>query len=271
MDSPPAYGFKELFTHVIGDMARAVCERNGETRDQQVVRSQATVHTIMGFLPRDVIEAMLAGHCVMFHELMLDSVRDTLRGEMDTLRRSTRNNIVAMDKAFGNNLARLERYQNRPSEGRRDARETQPVSAADPVDAQPDAEAHAERIGQAATRPESSAARTPAAPPTKTGLVHPARRNEPSARPLTKAAIVFTPSPEAVAACRANPEAMDALNAGDADRFARAMGIDLPGPAYLAAASHQTGIFVRQAPDLHPPRATATLSAGRANGIADGD
>jgi len=34
------------------------------------------------------------------------------------------------------------------------------------------------------------------------------------------------PSPEQIDACRANPEAMEALEAGDAERFARAMGVD---------------------------------------------
>ena len=56
MDTQPAFGFKELFAHVIGDMAKAICERNGETQQQQFLRSQAAAHMIMGFLPRDVIE-----------------------------------------------------------------------------------------------------------------------------------------------------------------------------------------------------------------------
>src|SRR5450755_1789227 len=100
MDSQPAFGFQELFTHIVGDMAKAVSERNGETKQQQFARSSAAVYTIMGLLPRDAIEAMLAGHCVMFHELITDSVHDTLRGELDTHRRATRSTIVAMDKAF---------------------------------------------------------------------------------------------------------------------------------------------------------------------------
>ena len=29
MDTQPAFGFKELLSHVIGDMANAVAERNG--------------------------------------------------------------------------------------------------------------------------------------------------------------------------------------------------------------------------------------------------
>jgi len=120
MNAAPEFGFKELFTHVVGDMAKAISERNGESKQQQFIRSQAAVHMIMGFLPRDVIEALLAGHCVMFHEVMTDSILTTLRGEPDATRARTRGNIVALNKVFFCNLDRLERYQSRPAEGRRD-------------------------------------------------------------------------------------------------------------------------------------------------------
>jgi len=121
VNTQPAFGFKELLTHMVGDMAKAVSERPDETRQQHYARTQAAIHMIMSFLPRDVIEAMLAGRCVMLHEMIIDSVRDTLRGEVDTMRRATRSGIVAMDKAFGANLLRLEQYRARNAESAADA------------------------------------------------------------------------------------------------------------------------------------------------------
>ncbi len=53
MDTQSAFGFKELFTHIIGDMAKAVSERQDETKQQQFARSRAAVHIIMAMLPRD--------------------------------------------------------------------------------------------------------------------------------------------------------------------------------------------------------------------------
>jgi hypothetical protein len=138
MDAQPAFGFKELFTHIVGDMAKAICARNGEAEGQKFSRSEAAVHMIMAFLPRDVIEAMLAGHCVMIHELIVDGVRHTLLGEIDTMRRASRAGIVALDKTFGNNLTRLERYQLRPAQGQRDAMPAEvaaAVAAQEPVTA----------------------------------------------------------------------------------------------------------------------------------------
>jgi len=220
MNALPAFGFKELFAHIVGDIAKAVCERNGETRLQQIDRSQAAVHTIMGFLPRDVIEAMLAGHCVMFHEMMVASVLDTLRGELDTMRRATRSSIVAMDKAFANNLSRLEHYQLRPSEGSRDEADARPDTAVEVPDSRPAPVPDAELPSE-----------------TPLGTV------ETDDAGVTS--LVFTPSAETIALCRANPDAMAALEAGDPERFARAMGVDLPSEAYLDAAAASGSPFDR--------------------------
>lgn len=255
MDTQPAFGFKELLTHIVGDMAKAMCERNGETKQQEFSRSQAAAHTIMGFLPRDAIEAMLAGHCVMFHEMMVDSVRDTLRGEMDTMRRATRSSIVAMDKRFGNNLARLERFQKRPSEGRRDA----PVADEVSIKAQGE-----ESVERAEVKPTASAPTRPVQTPE--AAVEPQREVLPPRVAETSA--IFTPSPDAIAACRANPEAMAALDAGDSARFARALGIDVPNEAYLAAASIQGSPFDRRLSGTKRPVLAASPQAHRSDGFA---
>jgi hypothetical protein len=127
MDTKPAFGLNEVLAHIVGDIAKAVSERPGESQHQQFTRTQAAAQTILAFRPGDAIEAMLAGHCLMFHEMIVDSIPATMRGMTDTERRATRSNIVAMDKAFGNNLIRLERYRARdaaaePEAGPVDAR-----------------------------------------------------------------------------------------------------------------------------------------------------
>jgi len=211
MDTQPAFGLKELFSQVIGDVARVLCGRNGDTQDQVVARSHALVRMILGFAPADVIEAMIAGHCVMFHELIVASVSDALLGEHETVRRATRANIVAMDKAFGNSLTRLERYRTQ--------------------------------------RPEAGGDRPGVEAGTETDIADRVRRHAaetPARRPAPTYPGVSFPSPEAIAACRENPEAMAALNSGDAEGFARAMGIAQPSNAFLAAAARPGSIFDRR-------------------------
>jgi hypothetical protein len=162
---------------------------------------------------------MLAGHCVMFHAVMTDSVHETLRGEIDTMRQSTRGNLVALNKAFNGNLDRLGRFQMRPSEGRRD------VPGVQAADTQAPPPAHS-----VTTEAPAAEAPAPNPPIAQTG----------------EAPVVFHPSAEAIAACRANPEAMAALDAGDSGRFARARGIDMPAEAFLDAAPAQGSVFYRR-------------------------
>jgi hypothetical protein len=242
METLPEFGFKELFTHLIADMAKAVCERAGESRGQQVARSQAAAHTVMGLRPRDMIEAMLAGHCMMFHELMVDSVRDVFRDETAAGRRATRASIVNLNKSFDHCLARLEYYQTRPSQGRREV----PVEpAGDDLTAAP--------VAEASDAPVQTVA-------------------EPSP-PETTPADAFRPSAEDIAACRANPEAMAALEAGDPERFARAMGIDQPNEAYIAAASGQMAAVNGKATGQPPARAVQPRHPGDKGGderVGDG-
>jgi hypothetical protein len=218
MEPTPDFSFKDLFSHIVGDMARAVSTRDGENEQQKLTRSYAAVQTIMHFMPRDAIEAMLAGHCLMFHEAIVDGIRITLRGEQDKLRRATRANLVSLDKCFGENLARLERYRSRPSEGTRDEPEAEPVEARAETDIADRIVRHEARTSPTATKP-SSAARA---------------KNQP--QPIGV-------SPEAIAACRANPGAMAALDAGDPAGFAIAMGVTQPSEEYLAAAAGRPDIF----------------------------
>jgi hypothetical protein len=194
MDTQPMFGPNDLLAHVVGDTANAVSERASEPQHRQHDRRETAANTIMSFKPQDPVEAMLAGHCVMFHEMIVDSVHETLRGETAATRPATRNSIVAMDKAFGNNLARLERY-----------RTSHAPAEAQPADARAETEiADRVRRHQSTTEP---------------------RQQAPSAREA--GTILRYPSPETITA---SPEAMAAL---DPARFPHAMETGQPSDARL--------------------------------------
>jgi hypothetical protein len=304
MDTHAVFGFSEMLTFIIGDMAKAVSERPGETKQQQFVRSQGVVAMILDLHPRDAAEAMLAGQCVMFNAVIADSARDTLRGEVDAMRRATRSQLVAMNNSFCGNLDRLERYHGRPPQGLRHgaeastadpATDTQRPRAEDPVrpiapkaSDSTDAPAREPQIGAGAsaalvgagqshaqraseTRPNGTRVpvvtlladlapvkgsringdRETANPPSGPRTVGapagvsippqatPAASEEQVSPPmyLQEEALDFSPSAETIAACRANPEAVAAIETGDPARFARAMGVDVPGVDYLNAAA----------------------------------
>jgi hypothetical protein len=236
MDTQAALGFKELFTYVITSMVKALCERPGDSREQQFIQAQATSRMVLAFTPRDTVEAMLAGHCVMLHEMMVESIGETLRAEPGPTRRSTRSAVLSMDRAFGKNLANLLRYQKRESQGTRDA----PQTVAAEVPNEPDIADRVRRHREQADREPNAAAPAPVPTPG-------------NATPRSEAATGFHPSRADVAACSANTDAMAALNAGDAARFARALGVKEPCAEYVAVASAQmTEMNKRRAANLDP-------------------
>jgi hypothetical protein len=240
MASTPEFGFNELFASVIGEIAQAVCARSGETPQQQFARSQAAMQMIMGFLPRDVIEALLAGHCVMLHEAMLASVHDTLLGEADAMRRSTRGALIAMNKEFNGNLGHLERYQARPVLGRRAAPAMPPakVAAASTATTVPPTASSQPCAAPDAPVPSAPTQAVPP-PPTQpdTGSSAAQKALDCLVEHDPEATTEYHPSPAMLAECQANPEAMAALAAGDPGRFAKALGIAIPAEAFLEAAN----------------------------------
>jgi hypothetical protein len=210
MDTASTFGFEDLFAFALTDMAKAVSERNGESEAQQFARCQAAVHMIMGFSPRDVIEVMLAGHCVMMHEVMTAEVHDSLCGEAPGNRRS----VVVLNKAFNDNLDRLERYRQRPAEGRRDAPEASPVAdvpaapvepATGPRQAVPQMNRAARRQ---AARAEMRAAAGASRPASRPVVQMPPGTTRPASSPTAhhpEAAVLHQPTDEAVAKCQATP------------------------------------------------------------------
>jgi hypothetical protein len=341
MENQEQSGFREMITHVISDVAKAVCERPGESRQQKIARTQAAARMVLNLRPRDVLETMLSGQSVMLHAVLADSVHDSLLGEIDVMRRGTRSNIVALNRAFHMNINRLDQCQRRPSQGTREAsegavapdaggtlghvpqaevcrdlasgmghspdralpgeplpngmlpngvlstggsrdgllprgtlpggalqgrafrraleretsqREARQREAARKETAQKEAtqrvasqrEAFQRSSGHGEVPRQSGAIALPFVDATSAqpqpGFSRPVEAAAqkpvaPASPPLTNGSTPYHPSPEQIAACQANPEAMAALATGDAGRFARAMGVQHPSEAYLAAAA----------------------------------
>ena len=219
MDTEPEFTLRDLLTHICGGVAKAVATRPGESEKHQYIRVQAAGLMVLAFSPRDSIEAMLAGRCVMLHEMIVDGVGKIMCPDEAARRPPTSAAIVSMDRAFGANLTRLERYQTRRAQ-----------SPEKPYQLETLAETNiADRVRRHQAKAPSG--------------------SSPEAAQVTSRA-VFTPTSEQIAACGASPEAMAALEAADPARFAHAMGVANPDPAYLAAAGAQMAELNRLAAGL---------------------
>jgi len=70
----------------------------------------------MAFLPRDALETMVAGQCVMFDDLLRDAVRDLLRNDADLSKRRIRSQVTALGRLFLKNLDQFRQLRARPEQ-----------------------------------------------------------------------------------------------------------------------------------------------------------
>jgi hypothetical protein len=98
------------------DVIETVADRPGDSPARRLTRQQTTASTIMSFLPRDPVETMLAGQCVIFDHLLRDGAHDTLRGQQQEIKLRARPQILATGKMFLAHLDRLAQMRTRLSD-----------------------------------------------------------------------------------------------------------------------------------------------------------
>jgi hypothetical protein len=95
-------------------VARALCDLPDETAAQREGRVRQLVHTTLGFEPRDGLEYMLSTLVFTHFNLILDSARDALRGQMDSIKAKTNSTIVSLDRAMIMLLKEMRLARRRP-------------------------------------------------------------------------------------------------------------------------------------------------------------
>jgi hypothetical protein len=116
MQAPLEFGFQQLATELLRSLADAVADRPGETEAQRFARHQTAIFSTMAFLPRDALETMVAGQCVMFDHLLRDAVRDLLRNDADPSKRRIRSQVTALGRLFLKNLDQFRQLRARPEQ-----------------------------------------------------------------------------------------------------------------------------------------------------------
>jgi hypothetical protein len=109
---------QDVISRIIAGTAAALSRCPGDNGQQQQARADAAAAVIRQFEPRDAIEAMLAGHSVMFH-CLLDEAVERLRANAASDARGGElpAGLVALNNAFHRNLDRFERSRKRRAEG----------------------------------------------------------------------------------------------------------------------------------------------------------
>lgn len=118
-------------------VARALCDRTGDSPAQRESRTRQMILSSLGFEPRDGVEYMLATLAFGHFQLLLDAMHDVLVGESGTAKARNRSSVVALNRAMLGLLRELREARSRPM-ARRAAIGTAPGEAAatDPAKAE---------------------------------------------------------------------------------------------------------------------------------------
>jgi hypothetical protein len=113
MNTDTGFTYQTAMGEITREVIETVADRPGDSQARRRARQQATVYTMMSFLPRDPVETMLAGHCVIFDHLLRDGARDTLRGQPEDIKLRARPGLHASGKMFLAHLNKFEQLRNR--------------------------------------------------------------------------------------------------------------------------------------------------------------
>jgi hypothetical protein len=175
MTPDPNFGYEQAAAELLGGVVETVAGRPGQSQEQRLLREQTTVYSVMGFQPRDPVELMLAGHCVIFDHLLRDGARDLLRNHAEDIKLRARPGTLASGKMFLTSLNTLRRWQNRDAD--KIATLPKALRTAAPDAPAPEPEPVARPLA-AAPPPPAAPAAAAAKPRFVCERVHPPRRPE---------------------------------------------------------------------------------------------
>lgn len=114
MQSNSNFGFPQIVKELIGDIIHTVADKPGLSPERKAAARQTVICTLMAFQPRDPVETMIAGQCIVYDHLLRDGARDVLRGQSDEVKIKSRIGILSTGKVFLQTLTMLTRMQGRP-------------------------------------------------------------------------------------------------------------------------------------------------------------
>jgi hypothetical protein len=214
------FGYQQIVMELLRGVIDTVADKPGLMPERRGAAQQTVVCSVMAYNPRDPVETIMAGHCIVYDHMLRDGARDMLRGQAEEIKIKARPGILATGKMFLSTMQMLRRTQGRAEEELAFARPPAepPAPAATPAQT-PDAADDDHPIA-ARNHPGSSAAGTP----TQAAAPQPVAGHPPSTR--------STPSAPATVPASAAGAAAPPMHQRNAPAQATgAVAASVPGPA----------------------------------------
>ncbi len=114
MQPGPTFGYEQIVTELIRGILDTVADKPGLTPERKAAAQQTVVCSVMAYNPRDPIETMMAGQCIVYDHMLRDGARDMLRGQAELIKIKARPGILSIGKMFLATMDTLCRMQGRP-------------------------------------------------------------------------------------------------------------------------------------------------------------
>ena len=131
MQATATFGYEQIVTELIRGILDIVADIPGLSPERRAVAQQTAVCSVMAYNPRDPIETMMAGQCIVYDHLMRDGARDMLRGQAELIKIKARPGALSTGKMFLSTMEMLSRMQGRAADQLAFAR--QPEAQEDPA------------------------------------------------------------------------------------------------------------------------------------------
>jgi hypothetical protein len=113
MRQSQAFGHEQIVTELIRGVLDTVADNPNHSPERREATRQTVVCSLMSYNPRDAIETMLAGQCIVYDAVMRDGARDLLRGQAELIKIKARPGILAAGKIYLDTTEMIVRMQGR--------------------------------------------------------------------------------------------------------------------------------------------------------------
>ncbi len=113
MQPAHTFGYEQIAQEIVRGVIDTIGDQPGLSLERKNVVRQTIACSVMAFNPRDPVETMMAGQCVVYDHMLRHGARDLLSGQGEQITIQARPGILACGKTFLATVTLLLRMQRR--------------------------------------------------------------------------------------------------------------------------------------------------------------
>jgi hypothetical protein len=146
----PPFAAASAYGVLLDGIVAALCGHGDSTSAERDARASGIRALVAAEQPRDALEMMLLGQCLLFHEVIAAAGRDLLRGSTEALKLRAQSNLNGLNRSLRQSLDALRKARDK-TDAAAEAPKRRAEPAKKPAAARVDAASPAEAVPEAKT------------------------------------------------------------------------------------------------------------------------